>query len=249
MTTKVDMLPGIREEVESSSSEAVQAPGHRALLGQADVTSRTRWDEEEALRLVQNIFLLRTGEPPKVVVFAGIDHGNGCSQICASVGETLAASTGKPVCLVELNFHSPALPGLFGTLNHHSLTDGPLHKGSISELARPVGPHNLWLLSSGALEAGSFNLLTSEYLAEQLEELRQNFDFLIIDAPPMTLRSDAIVLGQRADGLVLVLEANKTRREAASAVADSLRSAGVPILAAVLNKRTFPIPASLYSRL
>ena len=60
---------------------------------------------------------------------------------------------------------------------------------------------------------------------------------------------ESTALGQIADGLVLVLEAEATRREAASAAAASLRAANVPILAAVLNKRNFPIPQKLYKRL
>jgi Mrp family chromosome partitioning ATPase len=51
------------------------------------------------------------------------------------------------------------------------------------------------------------------------------------------------------DGLVFVLEANSTRREAAIQVMESLRAGQVPVLGAVLNKRTYPIPESLYHRL
>jgi len=205
------------------------------------------WANDEALRLVQQIFLLQTQEPPRVVVFAGIDHGNGCTQICASVAETLAKNAKGKICLVEANFRSPALPGLFGVPNHHGLTEALLRKDPIVTFTKLVNQDNLWLLSSGTLAADSPNLLDSDHLRARLDELRQEFDFVIIDAPPLTRYSDAVVLGQLSDGLVLILEADATRREAASAVAETLRSAKVPILAAVLNKRTFPIPEKLYS--
>jgi Mrp family chromosome partitioning ATPase len=61
--------------------------------------------------------------------------------------------------------------------------------------------------------------------------------------------ADAIALGQVADGVVLILEANATRRESAMKVADHLRSMHVKLLGAVLNKRTFPIPQTLYDLL
>ena len=93
------------------------------------------------------------------------------------------------------------------------------------------------------------NLLTSDLLRERISELREDFDFIIIDAPPLNRYSDAVILGQHSNGVVLVLEADSTRREAASKVATTLRSANVPILAAVLNKRTYPIPEKIYSRL
>jgi len=208
-----------------------------------------QWASDEALRLVQQVFLLQTQDPPRVVVFAGIDHGNGCSQICAAVAETLAKNAKGKVCLVEANFRSPGLPGLFGVPNHHGLTEALLRDGPISAYARLIGQENLWLLSAGTLAVDSPNLLASDHLKIRLDELRKEFDFVIIDAPPLTPYSDAVVLGQLSDGLVLILEADSTRREAASAAAENLRSVKVPILAAVLNKRTFPIPEKIYSRL
>jgi Mrp family chromosome partitioning ATPase len=72
---------------------------------------------------------------------------------------------------------------------------------------------------------------------------------VLIDAPPLTRYSDAIALGQLTDGFVLVLEANSTRREAALKVSENLRAAHIQVLGAVLNKRTFPIPESLYNKL
>jgi Mrp family chromosome partitioning ATPase len=208
-----------------------------------------RWAGEEALRLAQQVFFLQAQELPRVVVFAGIDHGNGCSQMCASVAEILARNARGPVCLVEANFRSPALPELFGATNHRGMTDALLQPGPINSFTKMVTPKNLWLLSSGSLAADSPSLLASERLRERLVELRQSFDFVVIDAPPLIRYSDALVLGQSSDGLVLILEANVTRRESASAVAANLRSAKIPILAAVLNKRTFPIPQKIYSRL
>jgi capsular exopolysaccharide synthesis family protein len=214
-----------------------------------NVNGHRRWASDEALRLVQQIFLLQAQAPPQVVVFAGIDHGGGCSQICVSVAETLAKNSRRLVCLVEANFRSPALPEFFGTTNHRGLTGALLQQGPISSFAKPVALENLQLISSGALAADSPSLLTSERLKERLAELRGEFDFVVIDAPPLTQYSDAIAVGKLADGLVLILEAEATRREPAAAVAANLRSANIPILAAVLNKRTFPIPENIYKRL
>jgi capsular exopolysaccharide synthesis family protein len=207
------------------------------------------WASEEALRLVQQIFVLQAHEPPRVVVFAGIDHGNGCSRICASVAESLARNGRGRVCLVEANFRSPALPGMFGVPNHFGLTEALLREGPVDKFAKPMRQENLWLLSSGTLAVDSPSLLASDQLRARVDELRQQFDFVIIDAPPLNRYSDAVVLGQLSNGLVLVLEANSTRRESAAAVTESLRSAKVPILAAVLNKRTFPIPQKIYGML
>ena len=204
------------------------------------------WIDEETQRVVQQIFLLQTQEPPRVVVFAGIDPGNGCSRVCASVAEVLAQNARRPVCLVEANFHSPVLSDMFGIANPHGLTDALLKGGAINSFAKPVDHHNLWLLSSGALAVDSPSLFYSDHLSKRLGELREEFDFVLIDAPPLSRYSDALVLGQHSDGVVLVLEADSTRRESASVAVADLRAASVSILAGVLNKRTYPIPDKLY---
>jgi Mrp family chromosome partitioning ATPase len=248
MSKHYELMQQLEQEL-ALGSDPVQPPVSPSREAIRKNGGQKRWAGEEALRLVQQIFFLQAQEPPRVVVFAGIDHGNGCSQMCASVAEILAGSSRGPVCLVDANFRSPALPELFGTDNRRGLTDALIEQGPIRSFATIANPDDLWLLSSGALSADSPNLLASEQLRERLEELRRDFEFVIVDAPPLIRYSDAVVLGQLSDGLVLVLEADATRRESASLVAANLRSAKIPILAAVLNKRTFPIPEKIYSRI
>jgi Mrp family chromosome partitioning ATPase len=204
---------------------------------------------QESLRLVQRIFLLQSQEPARMVIFAGVDHGNGVSHLCARTAQTLATNVTGSVCLVDANFRSPALPELFGTSNHYGLTDSLLREGPIRSFTKPLRSPNLWLLSCGALAVDSANLLNSNRVKERFAELRKEFDYVLIDAPPLTRYSDAIALGKLTDGFVLVLEAHSTRRETAVAMAENLRAAHIPILGAVFNKRTFPIPESVYNRL
>jgi capsular exopolysaccharide synthesis family protein len=200
-----------------------------------------------SLGLVQRVFLQQAQEPPRVVVFAAVDHGNGCSEIAASVAGTLAQNAPGSVCLVEANFRSPSLPKMLGTTNYHGLTDALLEPGSIRSFMKPVWNQDLWLISSGPIAADSPNLLSSEQMRARARELRGEFDFVIIDAPPISRYADAIALGNLSDGVVLVLEAESTRREAARIAVANLRSSGIPVLGAVLNKRTFPIPERIYN--
>jgi capsular exopolysaccharide synthesis family protein len=203
---------------------------------------------EESLKLVQRVFLLQAGEPPHTVAFAGVDHGNGCSRTCVSVAQILAEKVPGTVCVVDANLRSPSLPRYFNVANHHGLTDALLGDEPIRNYAQQLRPENLWLITCGSLATDSPNLLSSDRLKKRLAELREEFDFVLIDAPPLRQYADAIAVGQLAEGLVLVLEANSTRRESALEVINSLRSAQVQVLGAVLNKRTFPIPESLYHR-
>jgi capsular exopolysaccharide synthesis family protein len=242
-------FPPIRKIAPGTSKPAGFGNGSGNGHSEADGFDLDQLAGEEALRLVQRVFLLQAQEPPHMVAFAGIDHGSGCSRICVGVAETLAKNIRGTVCLVEANLRSPALPGMFGTTNHHGLTDALLQDGPIRSFTKPVRGDNLWLLSSGALASDSANLLNSDRLKTRFAELRKEFDFVLIDAPPLTPYSDAVVLGQLTDGFVLVLEANSTRREAALQVSENLRASNVRILGAVLNKRTFPIPETLYNKL
>ncbi len=204
---------------------------------------------EEAFKLVQRVFLTPSTERPRIVVFASIDHGDGCSRICAQVSKTLASSVAGSVCIVDGNLRSSLLPDLFGVGNHRGLTDALSQEDPVRSFAQRVRPDNLWLLSCGSLAANSPTLLKSDRLKARLTELRAEFDHVVIDAPPLNQYADSLALGQLADGIVLVLEANSTRREAARKVTEGLRNARVPILGAVLNKRTFPIPEVLYRKL
>jgi Mrp family chromosome partitioning ATPase len=227
--------------VSSDAKQKVRRNGVRFDLGHVA--------REETLRLVQRIFLLQTQKAPRVVMFAGINQGAGCSQICLLVAETLESAISGSVCVVEANFRSPSLPGLLGTTNHYGLTDALLHEGPIRSFARPLDAGNIWFLSCGSLAADSPNLLSSDRIKTRFDELRREFDYVLVDVPCLARYADATVLGRVTDGVVLVLEANATRKESALTVAENLRAAQINVLGAVLNKRTFPIPALLYNRL
>jgi Mrp family chromosome partitioning ATPase len=186
--------------------------------------------------LVQRVFLQPQQKPPRLVVFAAVDHGNGCSQIAASVARALTATAPGAVCLVEANFRSPALPRMLGTTNYQGFTDALLQQGSIRSFMKPMGNGSLWLLSSGPIAADSSSLLAAERVRARFVELRAEFDFVIVDAPPLSRYADAIALGQLSDGMVLVLEAGSTRQDTASTVVQYVRSARIQVLGAVLNK-------------
>src|SRR4029453_18701317 len=90
------------------------------------------------------------------------------------------------------------------------------------------------------------SLLTSDRLRSRIVELRSEFDYVLVDVPPINHYADATLLGQLADGVVLILEANSTRGETTRKDKESLEAASLRLLGAVLNKRTFPIPEFLY---
>lgn len=203
----------------------------------------------EEHKLVQRVFLLPGVAAPKVIVFAGVDVGNGSSSLCASAGQALAAQVGKPICVVDGNLRSPRLHDFFGGDNLRGFSECVSQSGPIRSFARQCKGSNLWVLTSGFHVAEPQALLNSGRLRQRINELSAEFDYVLIDAPALSACSDASLLGQSADGIVLVIEANATRRETALKCKEALESANIKILGAVLNNRTFPIPEAIYRRL
>jgi Mrp family chromosome partitioning ATPase len=107
---------------------------------------------------------------------------------------------------------------------------------------------NLWLVPAGLWRTAQ-TIPTIPSIRRCLGELRAEFDYAVIHAPPVGTSGEAGVLAQLADGLVLVLEAHRTRRVLARMTQERLQAAHVRILGAVLSGRTFPIPERLYRRL
>lgn len=203
----------------------------------------------ELSKLVQRVFLLPGGEYNHTVVFTASDSGNGCSWICARVGELLASQVTGTVCLVDANLENPTLHEQFGVPNHHGLADALKMSGSIRGYVSQLSRRNLALVSCGSDLREGRNLVTSDRMRARMLELRSEFDYLLIDCPSVGTNNEALSLGSIADGVVLVLKANMTRKDKARNAVHDLQTAKVKVLGAVLNQRTFPIPDSIYSKL
>ena len=205
---------------------------------------------DEVAKLVQRLFLLSAnGSGPRTVLFTGIEHGDGSSWICARASQMAATQLAGSVCVVDANFRAPTLHEHFGVPNDRGLADAAVAPGRVRDFARRLEDGNLWFMPCGSSVSDLAMLLSSDRLRVRLAELRTEFDRVLIDAPPVGIYSDAAVLGQLADGVVLVVGANSARRETARRAKESLAAAKVRVLGAVLNKRTFPIPEALYRRL
>jgi Mrp family chromosome partitioning ATPase len=203
----------------------------------------------ELSKVVQRLFLLPGAESNRTVVFTASDSGDGCSWICARVGELLASQITGTVCLVDANLQSPTLHEQFGVSNHHGLSDALRQGGSMRGYVSQVSRRNLALVSCGSESKDFQSMVTSDRMRMRMNELRSEFDYVLIDSPSMSISEEAISLGSVADGVVLVLKANSTRKEKARSAVHDLQASQVKVLGAVLNQRTFPIPEKLYNKL
>jgi Mrp family chromosome partitioning ATPase len=202
----------------------------------------------EEAELVQRVFLLPAYEVPRVVVFCGVGQTDGAG-ICARAGQNLANQTGSSVCVVEGDFHSPSLHQYFGVENSPGLTDALLERGPIQDFVHSVPKSNLSVLPVGSRAGEVQTLWKSECLQSRIAELRREFSYVSVYCALASQRVGGMLLGQIADGVVLILESMVTRRETARTIKENLEAANVKILGAVLNNHPLAIPESLYRRL
>jgi polysaccharide biosynthesis transport protein len=203
---------------------------------------------EEENTLVQRVFFLPGQDAPRAVVFCGVDQGDSASSMCARVSEILAARVAGRVCLIDADRHSPSLHAQYGIENPFEDADG-FGRGGAPNASRQIRGGNLWLSPVGSRTAGGELIAAPDCVRSQIADLRQQFDYVLISAPAVNLSADAIVYGQLADGVILVLKAGATRRAAALKAKESLEASNVKLLGAILSERTFPIPEALYRML
>ena len=234
-------LVGLREKL-----RADEVPRSATIQVSPPQSTLSNIAHAELIKLVRRVFMFSNSHAPHVVSFSSVG-GNGSGEICLQAGEVLAEQGCGTVCLVDANLQSPTLHHLAGIERSPGLTDAMNGSRPIQDYAVRMGNGNLWVVPSGPPLEGA--TLASDRMRARLHELATQFDFILLDAPPGDSQTDAVLVGQMSDGLVLVLEANSTRRETAKTTKGVLEAAKVNILGAILNNRTFPIPEALYHRL
>jgi len=203
---------------------------------------------EEIEKLVQRLFLhAGPTEVPRIVSFSSIENEKRSSWICAQAAKALAIQSNRSVCVVDANLGSPQLHLHFHAENVLGLADALLSKGLIRTFARPLAIAKLSLMPAGSATADLYADL--ERLRLRFRELREQFDYVLISTSSVSRENGAIVVGQRVDGMVLIVEANQVRRDVVLQAKQRLNDAKVQLLGAVLDRRTFPIPESLYRKL
>jgi len=239
-----------RVELERAQQLGVAAapPQLKSTVVESRAVKSVRVGEEEVLKLVQRVFR-SAPDAPRVVVFSAIGHGDGCTWVSSSAAMTLAAQTSASICVIDANLRTPGLHNVFGIDNAVGFTDAIAQSAPIRSFAQQISGSNLWVIPCGSIATQSATSINSEVLRARIAELRSEFDYVLIDAPPTNMYADAITLARLSDGMILVLQSNATRREAALKAKESCEIAQVRLLGAVLNKRTFPIPQQIYSRL
>lgn len=205
-------------------------------------------DSPQLSKLVAN--LLATEERPgaRSIVFASVDQGRHTSRLCADVAKVIAAAGSSRVLVVDADRDSPELHEQFGRGPGPGLGEVFDDRVAWETVTIAVGPKLFLLSAGGVTRPGSFCLLPQQ-VAGLMSKLQARFDYVLINALPLDHGGDSIEFGRNADGVLLVVAAHATRREAAREAKEQLEVVGARVLGAVLTDRTFPVPDAIYRRL
>jgi non-specific protein-tyrosine kinase len=200
----------------------------------------------EAYRTLRtNLLVSAVDKPIETLIVTSPVPQDGKSTTAANLG-VIMAQAGKSVILVDADLRRSALHKVFRLSNREGLTNvllqnEPLLDGWLQE----TGIENLRLLSSGPLPPNPPELLGSQKMRRLLENLTEEADLVIFDSPPMLAVTDATVLSMMADGVLVIADAEKTRRGALKEAVQNLQQAGANVLGAVLNR--VPLRGGEYS--
>jgi non-specific protein-tyrosine kinase len=156
-------------------------------------------------------------------------------KILANLAITMAQSEQR-IILVEADLRRPSLHDIFGVAGEPGLTTMIVDETTLDNppLAETSVP-NLWLLPSGPLPPNPSDLLGSQKMERAITALQPRADVIIFDAPPVVSATDAVVLGTKVDGVLLVVSAGRTKREHAQRAKEMLERVHIRIVGTVLN--------------
>lgn len=187
----------------------------------------------EAYRTLRtNLSFYSLDNPIRSLVVTSPAADEGKNSLVANLAVTMAQS-GRRTVLVDCDLRRPSLHKLFDLNSEPGLTNQIL--GEIDEIPlQDTGVENLWLLASGPTPPNPADMLGTKRLDEIIARLVEQNDIVLFDAPPVIAVTDAAVLGVKADGALLVINAGKTRRDQAERAKELLEKANVRVIGAAL---------------
>ncbi len=180
------------------------------------------------------------------VLFSGLDREiqvlaitssapqEGKSTTSSNIGIVMAQS-GKKTLLVDADLRRPVLHSVFGLPREPGLTNLLFERATFEEAIRPTDVENLYILPCGIIPPNPAELLGSHRMGQLIERLREEFDMVLLDTPPVVAVTDALLLSHSADATILIARADVTRIDALLRAVDSIERSGANMLGVVLN--------------
>lgn len=190
----------------------------------------------EAYRELRTAILLsRAEEPPRTILFTSGSSGEGKTTTVLNTA-ILFAQMGVRVLVIDADLRRSGCHEVLGVRNGLGLTEVLTGQRDAFEVIKPLGSQNLFFLSSGSTSPNPTELVGSKKMYETLNSMREQYDYVLIDAPPVRAVSDSVLLSTMVDGVVLVVNAQKTPKQMAKEARSRLSYARARMLGAVLNR-------------
>lgn len=192
-------------------------------------------------RMVEGLNQLKTnlafcGKDIKVITMTSSVPNEGKSSVSLSLSRTLAES-GKKILMVDADLRKSVMAaryhiqGIDKGLSHY-LTG----QAEVEDIIYETEVEGFYITVAGPLSPDPTSILDSEQFEQFIEKVRDMFDYVIIDAPPLGVVIDAVIIGKYTDGAVIVIEQGVIKRKIVQDVIKQLKRGEVRILGAVLNK-------------
>ncbi|WP_449536935.1 CpsD/CapB family tyrosine-protein kinase [Ferdinandcohnia sp. Marseille-Q9671] len=172
----------------------------------------------------------------RMITVTSASPGEGKSTTASNLAIVLAQQDHN-VLLVDMDMRKPTCHSTFRVENQSGLTNVLFNLAKLSEVVHKTAVPNLSLLTSGPIPPNPAELLSRNRMDWVLNEARLEYDYIILDTPPILTVTDAQIVAQKSDGVVLVISNGKTTKESAAKAKELLLKARANILGVILNRK------------
>lgn len=189
----------------------------------------------EAYRTLRtNIALSQVDRPIQSLLVTSCIPREGKSTTVANLGVTFAMAQ-KKVLIIDADLRRPILHRLFGIPNNQGLTHTLSDAVEIDQIFSPTKVPNLWVVTCGIIPPNPSELLGSQKMKNFLDQVKQRFDLVLLDSPPISSLADASILGAIVDGVLFIVKVNMANRDLIAKAKEQLQTVGANIIGVVLN--------------
>lgn len=181
-----------------------------------------------------NIEFSSIDEKLQVLMVSSAGPGEGKSTTITNLAVTFAQSE-KKVVLIDADLRKPTAHHTFSISNRYGLSSIISQQCSLEEGIQVTDIPNLDVITSGAIPPNPAEMMGSKRMTATIEQLRQMYDIVLIDTPPLLAVTDAQIVSTKSDGVILVVDQGKVKRDIASKAVKNLESVNARILGVVLN--------------
>lgn len=182
-----------------------------------------------------NLGFVRTAGESAAFVITSARPGEGKSSTVADLATSLDVA-GERVLIIEADLRRPKLGEYLGLISSVGLTDVLVGTATLEEVAQPYGENDVWFLGAGPIPPNPVELLSSPAMHRLLDAVRETFDIVLIDAPPLLPVTDAAILSQQAGNAILVIGIGVAERGDMDRSLDSLDRVDAKLAGVVLNR-------------